>query len=270
MKFSLAHLTVIGCPPPEMTYLAARAGYDYVSLRLIPMGVAGENLYLPEDKKMISDTRTALAQTGIEVWDIELARILVNKDPRDYLPAMEVAAELGARHVISSAWTNTTGDRDVIVEHFARLCDLAKPLGLTVNLEFPSFSRLTNLQQAADIVAAANRCNSAILLDTLYLHFSGVTPEEITALPHHWFQFIHVCDTSPEIPRDKQEMTRIARDNRLYIGEGCIDFSAIFKSLPADITCSIELPNLQRVKKYGYEEHARRCLASARKHLGAG
>ena len=32
-EFSLAHLTVLGCPPPEMTYVAARAGYDYVSIR---------------------------------------------------------------------------------------------------------------------------------------------------------------------------------------------------------------------------------------------
>ena len=27
-EYSLAHLTVLGCPPPEMTYIAARAGYD--------------------------------------------------------------------------------------------------------------------------------------------------------------------------------------------------------------------------------------------------
>ena len=35
---------------------------------------------------------------------------------------------------------------------YARICDLAAPLGLTVDLEFPSFSRITNLQEAADIV----------------------------------------------------------------------------------------------------------------------
>ena len=44
-KFSLAHLTVLGCAPPEMTYIAARAGYDYVSFRLIYMGLAGETNY---------------------------------------------------------------------------------------------------------------------------------------------------------------------------------------------------------------------------------
>lgn len=34
-QYSLAHLTVLGCPPPELAYVAARAGYDYFSPRLI-------------------------------------------------------------------------------------------------------------------------------------------------------------------------------------------------------------------------------------------
>ena len=41
-EFSLAHLTVLGCAPPEMTYIAARAGYDYVSIRPIYMGLRGD------------------------------------------------------------------------------------------------------------------------------------------------------------------------------------------------------------------------------------
>jgi len=41
-EYSLAHLTVLGCTPPEMTYIAARAGYDYVSIRLISMGLPRE------------------------------------------------------------------------------------------------------------------------------------------------------------------------------------------------------------------------------------
>ena len=44
-KYSLAHLTVIGLAPPEVTYVAARAEYDYVSLRLIPIGVEGESIW---------------------------------------------------------------------------------------------------------------------------------------------------------------------------------------------------------------------------------
>ncbi len=265
-QFSLAYLTVYGCAPPEMTYIAARTGYDFVSLRLIPMGVDGEKSYLPEDKEMISKTRAALDETGIEILDLELARILDDVDPRSYLPAMEAAAELGAKHVISSAWTTGSTDRNFIIDRYAEICDLAKPLGLTVNLEFPTFSRLTNLEDTADIVRSANRSNGGIFIDTLYFHYSGTGLDELEALPREWFNFMHICDASEEIPTSRDAMIHVARDERLYVGEGCIDFSAILRRLP-HMPYSIELPNIKQLKKLGYEGHARRCLETARQCL---
>jgi sugar phosphate isomerase/epimerase len=265
-QFSLAHLTVIGCAPPEMTYIAARAGYDFVSFRLIPMGVSGEHAYLPDDKAMVRKTRAALDETGVRMLDLELARILDDVEPATYLPAMEVAAELGARHVISSAWTKERTDRNFIIDRYAEICDLARPFNLTVDLEFPTFSRITSLHEAADIVRAADRPNGGILLDTLYFHFSRVGLDELSAMPFEWFHFMHICDTGKDIPTSRKGLIHIARDERLYIGEGCIDFTAIIESLP-DMPFSIELPNLGMVKKLGYEGHARRCLETARQYL---
>ncbi|GAA3319417.1 hypothetical protein GCM10020331_026230 [Ectobacillus funiculus] len=58
-QFSLAHLTVLGCTPPEMAYLAARAGYDFISLRPIYMGLPGEpNYALAENKQMMRETKS--------------------------------------------------------------------------------------------------------------------------------------------------------------------------------------------------------------------
>jgi len=265
-QFSLAHLTTLGCTPPEMTHIAARAGYDFVSLRLIPMGVPGEAACLPLEKQMIRKTKAALDETGIKLLDIELARILTDRDPKTYVPAMEAAAELGARHVISSAWTTDRSDRDFIVERYTEICDLARPFGLTVDLEFPTFSRLTDLQEAADIVRAANRDNGGILIDTLYFHFSSVRLDQLAVLPPDWFHFLHISDTVEEVPTTREGMIRIARDERLYVGEGCIDFAAIFDRLPA-IPFSIELPNAERIKELGYEGHARRCLETAKQYL---
>jgi len=265
-RFSLAHLTVLGCTPPEMTRIAARAGYDFVSLRLIPMGVPGEADFRTDDGEMVRRTKAALGETGIQLLDIELARILADKDPKTYVPAMEVAAELGGRHVISSAWTADRTDRDFIVERFGEICDLAAPFGLTVDLEFPSFSRLTNLQEAADIVRAANRPNGGILVDTLYIHLSRVNLDELSALPPEWFHFMHLCDTPGEIPAAREGMIQIARAGRLYVGEGCIDFGAILDRLPP-IPFSIELPNAKRVAELGYGGHARRCLETAKRCL---
>ena len=42
LQFSLAHLTLLNCAPPELTEIAARAGYDFVSLRPMGMGNPGD------------------------------------------------------------------------------------------------------------------------------------------------------------------------------------------------------------------------------------
>src|SRR5512140_455974 len=141
-EFSLAHLTVLGCAPSEMTYIAARAGYDYISPRLIMMGVAGEanhNYDLSTDREMFRQTKRALADTGLKVHDIELARIRDDLDVKTFLPAMEVGAELGAKHVISSIWT---ANQTLALERFAELCELGQRLGLTINLEFVSWANV--------------------------------------------------------------------------------------------------------------------------------
>jgi len=265
-QFSLEPLTVLGCTPPEMVNIAARTGYDYISLRLIPMGVPGEAPCLPGDSEMLRKTKAALQETGVKLHDIELARILKDVEPISYLPAMEAAAELGAKHLISSAWTGVRDDRAFVIERYAEICDLARPFGLTVSLEFPSFSRLTNLAEAADIVRTAGRPNCGILIDTLYFHLSQVSLKDVAVLPREWFHFLHISDTLKEIPPTREGLIHIARDERLYPGEGCIDFAALVEVLP-EVIFAIELPNLGRVRKYGFEGHARRCLDAARRVL---
>ena len=42
--YSLVHLTNINCPPPQFIYTAAKAGYDAVSLRTIPLELLAELL----------------------------------------------------------------------------------------------------------------------------------------------------------------------------------------------------------------------------------
>ncbi len=266
-QFSLEPLTIISCPPPEMVRIAARSGYDFISFRNIPMGVAGECSFYPDDKAMVQETKAALKETGIGVHDIELARIMRDVDFKSYLPAMEMGAELGAKHLISSAWTDVRIDRNFIIDSYAEICDLAKPFGLTVSLEFPSFSRLTNLQEAADIVKGAGRSNCGILLDTLYIHFSQIGLDEIAALPKEWFQFVHLCDAPAGIPGTRDGLIQIARDARLYPGEGCIDFAAIDNVLSDDVIYSIELPNTKRIEELGFEGHARRCIEAAKNYF---
>ena len=266
--YSLAHLTLINCTPAELVYIAARAGYDAVSPRFITMNVPGEFAQSPLDKAQVQATKTALATTGLRVLDIEIARITEDCDPRDFEAALELGGELGARHMIMSAWTPRRDDRNFLIDTYAETCDLAAPYGLTIDLEFPSFSRLRTLDEALDIVRAADRPNGGILVDTLYLHLSRVDLGELLHVPPEWLHFLHISDCLPGIADTREGMIQLARDARLYPGEGWIDFAGIIERCPP-MNYSIELPNEARVAELGFEEHARRCLTHAKRTFGA-
>lgn len=265
-QFSLAYLTVPGCPPPEMIYTAAIVGYDFVSLRPIYMGLPGEpNFALAENKELLRATKAALTSTGIKLLDIELARIYDGVDPKKYLPAMEVAAELGGCHVLSSIWTS---DKNFYIEKFAELCELAKPFSLTVDLEFVTFADVKDLQESVGLLRAVNQDNAGIMIDTLHFNRSRVALKELDEVPREWFHLAHLCDGPADIPTMREGLIHTARDERLYAGEGGIDIAAILNRIP-EVPYSIELPHLARMKEFGYAEHARRCLQSAKDYLAA-
>ena len=265
--YSLAHLTLVNCAPAELVNIAGRVGYDAVSLRLIKRGVAGEFRQDPLDRTQIQATKTALASTGLRVLDIEAANIREDSVARDFEPALEIGGELGARHMITAAWTKSQHDKNFIVDTYAETCDLAKTYGLTMDLEFPTFSRLRNLAEALDVVRTADRPNGGILVDILYLHLSRMNLDELLQVPPAWLHFLHISDCVPEIAETREEMIYLARSARLYPSEGCIDFAGIIERCPP-LYYSIELPNQSRVDELGDEEHARRCLAHAKQTFG--
>ncbi len=261
-RFALAYLTVPGLTPPEQTYVAAQAGYDFVSYRLFHLDVAGEPDIDPISPQTIRQTKQALAETGLKVFDIELMRIIRTIEPAEFVPAFEAGAELGASQVICSAWTDVRNDRDFIVERFGEICDLAEPFGLSVNLEFPAFSRLASLDECLEILELAERPNQGLLVDTLYMHFNKMPLFALERVPSEWIHFMHICDAD-DVYFTKDEMIHVARDERLYPGEGAIDFSAINYLFP-DLPLAIELPHEKRMKELGPEQHARNCLEAAK------
>lgn len=263
-QFSLAHLTVLDSPPPEMVYIAARTGYDFVSLRPIYMGLPGEPNYdLAINKQMMKETKKALAETDVALLDIELARIFDDMDPNKYEPAMEVAAELGGRHVLSSIWTN---DWNYAIDNFGRVCELAEQYGLTVELEYVPIASIYNLEGALDVLHAVAKKNAGLMIDVHHFHRANDKIEALDHVPREWFRYVHICDAIGEIPESREEMTRILREERLYVGEGEIDIASIINRIP-EVPYSIELPNLKRSKQLGNEEFARRCLQSARAYV---
>lgn len=263
-QFSLSPLTAIGCTPPELVYIASRAGYDFVSLRLAAYGLPGQaDLDVARNKEMLRQTKAALAETGIKLHEVELARIFDGIDPKRYLPAMEAAAELGGRHFLCNIWTD---DRKFAMESFAELCELAEPFGLTVELEFVPIATVCDLAGAMEVLRASGRDNVGIVIDAFHFHHSGGKLEDLNQVPREWIHCVHLCDTHAEMPASKEELTWFIRHERLYAGEGVIHLSGIVRRLP-EVPYSLEIPHDKRVKELGWEEHARRCLQTARDYL---
>jgi sugar phosphate isomerase/epimerase len=259
-QFSLAHLTAIQCPPPELIRIARDVGYDYVSLRVIPLG---EPVYdLGGDPAQLKAAKAALAETGMPVLDVELARILPDLDVRTYEPAFAAAAELGAKHVISSIWV---ADKAFAAAKLAEMCDLAKPYGLTINLEYLPFVQIDRFSDVVEIQRAAGRPNSGLLIDTLYCGAYDLA--ELDPLPRNLFNFIHLADGPNPLPTLRTpEMFSVVREGRLYAGDGQAPIADVLRRLPG-VPISIELPNAVMAKELGHEGHARRCLEKAKRYV---
>ena len=266
--YSLAHLTVLSLTPPQVVEVAARTGYRYVGLRMTRV-TPDEVLYdLARDRALMRETKARLAATGIAVNDGELFRMDPTHGPDDFVPELEATAELGAQHVIAQL---PDPDRERATARFAKLCDLAKPLGIFVSLEFPHWTETGDLATATKVVRAVNRTNAGILVDMLHFGRSDSSLDELAKLPREWFRFAHVCDAAKEVPPTMAGIIRTARDERLFPGEGGIDVRGILACIPQDIPYALEIPRVALTKAVGPEEVALLALRVARRHLdGAG
>ena len=264
--YSLAHLTALHLSPPELVEAAAAGGYRYVGLRLTQVAATDPVYPLATDAALMRETKARLRHTGVEVLDVELARLDPGTAPESLVAVLEAGAELGARHVIGQL---PDPSRDRKIGRFAALCDLARPLGMTVELEFPSWTETPDLAEATHVLRAVNRPNAGMLIDLLHFARSRSSIEELKKLPRSWFRFAHVCDAAAEIPATREGLIHTARAERLFPGEGGIDVRGILAALPPDIPYALEIPRVTLSALIGEKECAALAIKAARRHLDA-
>ena len=127
-QFSLAYLTIPGIDPVRQIEIAKQAGYDYVSLRTIPMGQQGEpQVHLETDPELARAVEKALKDHDMKLFDIELLRIREDL-PTDYRAAFEKGAQLGATQILTSVWTK---DYSLAVDRYGAFCEQAAEFGMT-------------------------------------------------------------------------------------------------------------------------------------------
>jgi sugar phosphate isomerase/epimerase len=262
--FSLAHLTVLSLPPPQMITVAARSGYRYVGLRLVAVTADSAGYPLMDDRGMMRDTKRRLADTGLRVLDIELIRLTPEIDISAFEPMLAAGAELGARHVITAPYDP---DLTRLADRLGALADLSAIYDIGPVLEFFPWTDVSDLRVARSIVQATARRNAGILVDTLHFDRSGSWQEDLDTIPPKWLPFVHVCDAPAAKPSTTEEILYTARVERLPPGEGGIDIRGIMRHMPLGIPVALEVPMTALTQEKGPEEVARRAIAGARRVL---
>lgn len=258
--YSLAQLTAVHASPPQLMRIAAATGYDHVGLRLLEV-TGGDAWPLASDPRLLRETRTVMAETGVSILDVELVRLTPEFDLESLRPTMDVAAELGVRHILTQAHD---ADWARLVHNFGSLCDLLASYSLTAEVEFLTWTKMRDVENVMRLLGAANRQNVGIAIDSLHFYRSGCRPESLRNVPQHLFHFIQISDAPAAGPTSVEGLIFAARENRFDPGAGELDLRSLLLELPPDISIAVEIPNRRLAARMSDEERAKSALEATR------
>ena len=239
--FSLSHLSALPIGPPDLIDLAADAGFRSVGIRLCSPMAGGPEWPLQSGSPELRETLARMKGRGVRVFDIEVLALAADTDVNKLVPALETGAALGARRACLNI---DDPDRSRTIERFGRLCDLALPFGIALDIEFMIWRPVARLADALSIVRAANRSNGQVLIDALHLDRSGGTPADVAAEAAHdatWIGSVQLCDAPKERPAAAGIVDE-ARSGRLAPGDGALPLHALLDALGPSVPLAVEVP----------------------------
>lgn len=260
---SLAHLTAIDVPPPELIEIAGDVGFDAVGLRLLRVTDTSPGYPLMHDRQMMRATLAALCNTGLRVLDIEFVKIEPTMEFGSLEAFLDAGAELGASEVIAAPY-----DRDLsrLADNLSILAERAGQRGIGVSLEFFPWTCVPTLEAAIEIVAKAEQ-GVGILPDSLHFDRSNSRLTSLRDLPRNRLRFAHFCDATVGPPYSMEELLHAARVERLPPGEGEIDLVSFLNALPPDIPLALEVPMTAMARSEGPRAVVKTVMAATRRYL---
>lgn len=262
-RFSLSYLSTLDVSPPKAVSIAAEVGYDHLGIRLLPASIEGPYPLLT-DKALLRETKAAMRDTGVTLADIELIRVGPNFQTKETKQFLDRGAELGAMNVL------VAGDDPDFVrcsENFAELCEITAQYNMTADLEFMPWTMVPDLMAAKKIIDAVGCDNAGILIDAIHFQRSNTTLAQIASLDPSLINYAQLCDAPSIANPTSEQLIFTARQERLYPGEGDIDFKAFLGALPTDIVLSLEVPHLERAKTRSALQRAQEVMSAAKSFI---
>jgi sugar phosphate isomerase/epimerase len=245
IPLSLSYYTVPELTPVEAVHAAAEAAFAFIGLRLLHGQPGGGEAPLMQDAALRRDTIDALRVRGLRALDASGARLVPGTDVDAFEPFLDVAAAMGARHILAPA---DDPDEGRVVERLQQLCENAASRGLTVELEFVPWMAVPDVAGAAHLADVVDRKNFGIAVDALHFHRSGSTPARLSAVPRERLRYVQLCDAQVERPDGREGLIREATRERLAPGDGAIDLVAMLQAMPRGIPVALEVPMESRAR----------------------
>jgi len=237
-QLSLHHLTRLEATPAELVDAAARAGFAWCGLRIVP--VEDEPLVdLVHDTAARRDLARRMSDQGVGLLDVEAVWLRPPTVVADLAPALAAAAELGASEVLSvGADPETTRQ----IDRLGELSGLAREHGLRVALEPITYSAVPDLATALQVAEATGDPDVAVLIDSLQLFRAGTTLVEVARLPRARLRYLQLSDAVLPAPSTVAALRDEARGDRRIPGEGDLDLVGLVAALPPELPIAIECP----------------------------
>jgi sugar phosphate isomerase/epimerase len=243
-ELAMAVLNLRGRPADAIVRAGAAAGFDSVTLRVIEPK-DGDHGHLVYSAAARRELRALMVELGVRLLDVEVVRLRPNTRLDLLAPALDAAAELGARHVLTVC---EDPDETRFVATFGAFARACAERGIRAVLEFMRFSECTSFEQAMRL-AMLTRVDGAdvgVLVDALHLARSGGTPAQIAGYAAEFpemFPYVQVCD-APLLPPHGgvAEVRDEAVHRRMLPGDGELPLAALLAALPPGIPVCVETP----------------------------
>lgn len=260
-QLSLEPLSLLDVGARETVDVAARTGFDYVSMVLhqpAPMLPADP---IVTDVSLRHETAAAMKAAGIGLLNIECFNLTPEADPADFAAGLACGHELGARTATAILMEN--GDRPDALAKYRRLCDMAAEMDIRVNIEFFAMARsMCSLDAAVAFARDAGRANAGVTIDVLHLIRTGSSIAAMRAVDPGLIGGAQISD-GPLIA-DPETALEEGGANRLVPGTGEFPLKEFVAALPRNIVIGVEVPLGRLIGKVSPDERARMMIEAMR------
>ena len=253
---SLSALSLLPIEPPDAVRIARDSGFGMMGLRLTPSS-SGVDFGMLTDPRMVARTVSSLAEHGVTVLDAEVVWIRPGSRSDDFVPLLDVAAALGARHVLAVVDDPEENRGRAVLASLAREASVRN---MQVMVEFMVFTHTPDLESALRLVDTPELSGVGILVDSLHLCRSGASVEDLTAVDPSRLPYFQICDAAHGEPESDSVAARAeAISARLLPGDGVLDLAGMVDALPPRAVVSVEVPCTETDREKA-TEFARRAL----------